>query len=77
MVVTYGADLPSLSLSLYLSIYLSSFLRLSRLNHTRNIYDTAYHVSIYLIVVAARIPRNEKIIYVTRHILLSPRGSNA
>lgn len=39
MVVTYGVDSPA---------------RDSRLNHTRNIYGTAYHVSIYLIVVRAR-----------------------
>lgn len=54
MVVTYdGVDPPPPLLSFSLSL-LSQTLRL---NHTRNIYDTAYHVSIYLIVgVVARIP---------------------
>lgn len=38
MVVTYGVNSPAQD---------------PRLNHTRNIYGTAYHVSIYLIVAAA------------------------
>lgn len=53
MVVTYDGVDPPLSFSLSLSLLSQTF----RLNHTRNIYDTAYHVSIYLIVdVVARIP---------------------
>lgn len=70
MVVTYdGVDPPPPLLSFSLSL-LSQTLRL---NHTRNIYDTAYHVSIYLIVgVVARIPlyiqKKKNHVYVTCHI---------
>lgn len=68
MVVTYDGVDPPLSFSLSLSLLSQTF----RLNHTRNIYDTAYHVSIYLIVgVVARIPlyiQKKNHVYVTCHI---------
>lgn len=68
MVVTYDGVDPPLCFSLSLSLLSQTF----RLNHTRNIYDTAYHVSIYLIVgVVARIPlyiQKKNHVYVTCHI---------